>query len=44
MVGTALLVLSGIQFEAAGTTIRDAITKKIGIAINLLWRKSLKAE
>jgi hypothetical protein len=43
MVGIAL-VLCGVQLEAAGTTIKDAITKKIGMAISLLCRKSLNIE
>jgi hypothetical protein len=43
IVGTALL-LCGIQFDAAGTSIKEAITTKIGMAINLLCLKSLKTE
>jgi hypothetical protein len=43
MVGAASL-LSGIQLDAAGTTIREAITKKMGAAINLLCLKSLNTE
>jgi hypothetical protein len=36
--------LCGIQLEAAGTKISEAITKKIGIANSLLCLKSLNAE
>ena len=48
-VGAALIVgaassLCGIQLEAAGTTISEAITTKTGIANSLLCLKSLNAE
>ena len=41
--GTSLLSC-GIQLDAAGTTIKEAITIKIGMAINLLCLKSLNTE
>ena len=43
IVGTAS-VDSGIQFEAAGTAIKEIITTKIGIETYLLFRKSVKIE
>jgi hypothetical protein len=43
MVGMALL-LCGIQLDAAGTSINEATTTKIGMAISLLCLKSLSAE
>jgi hypothetical protein len=43
IVGAALL-LCGIQFDAAGTKINEAIITKIGMVINLLCLKSFRAE
>jgi hypothetical protein len=43
IVGTMVL-LCGIQLDAAGTSIREAITTKIGMAINLFRLRSLNPE